>query len=127
MSAATRALRFTRATGALDRERRVGYDSGSMELNRKSARFGGNFRAVPCAVLAVVVFLLIAVPFLDLAWNEPVLDQGQGVWCQLHANPGAALEPAPLLVTPSAALLPSTHAVQHFPLLGCSIFVPPRV
>jgi hypothetical protein len=52
-------------------------------------------------VRALAALLLLVTPALDLAWNEPELDENQGIRCQLH--------------------------VDRVPLLGPSIFVPPRV
>jgi hypothetical protein len=102
----------------------VRYHPGSMELNQRILRCAGNFRAVPCAVLAVVALLLVVVPFLDLGWNEPTLEQG--ALCQFHANPGAAVGPAPLVVWHSADPLSPSDPVVHFALLSPSIFIPPR-
>lgn len=76
--------------------------------------------------MVFAVFLLVVVPLLDLAWNEPALGEGQGVHCPLHANPGVNLEPTPLVVTRSTELLPFIDTAAHFSLLGSLIFIPPR-
>ena len=89
----------------------------------------GHFAAtrprVPALWVALIV-LLLAAPALDLAWNEPVLNEAQSPHCQLHANPAMACEPASRVVTPIADLLLPLEPPDRLPLLGRSIFVPPR-
>ena len=77
-------------------------------------------------VCAAFLLLLVVVPVADFAWTEPGLDGSHGVWCQLHANPGLAVEPESVFVERSA-ILPVPDCPAHYvPLLGSSIFVPPR-
>jgi len=104
----------------------VRYHPGSMELNQRILRCAGNFRAVPCAVLAVVALLLVVVPFLDLAWNHASPDDAQGIRCQLHANPVVTLVPGSPLIPGSPELLLASRPPAKSPLLAPSIFVPPR-
>ena len=89
-------------------------------------RFWEHFHIVQRLVLVLITLLLVGAPFVDIAWNEPALDGQQGVHCQLHANPGASLEPAPLVVTRSSELLSPSDALARFALRGSSIFIPPR-
>lgn len=78
-------------------------------------------------VSALAALLLLVTPALDLAWNEPELDENQGMRCQLHANPVVALQPvAPVVVLASGLLFPF-EPLDRVPLPGPSIFVPPRV
>lgn len=78
-------------------------------------------------VWALAALLLLVTPALDLAWNEPAADESQGGRCQLHANPVVALQPvAPVVALASGLLLPF-EPPDPVPLLGPSIFVPPRV
>lgn len=77
-------------------------------------------------MVACVVVLLVVVPLLDFAWNEPLLDQSPGVHCPLHANPGVALEPARPAVPRPEELLPLVTSPACRSLLGPSIFIPPR-
>jgi hypothetical protein len=74
----------------------------------------------------LAIVLLIIVPALDLAWNEPALDENQGARCQLHANPGVTLQPHSPVVALAAGLIGPSQACDHFPLIGPSIFIPPR-
>jgi hypothetical protein len=83
-------------------------------------------RDAPRVVWALAILLLVVAPVLDLAWNEPALDEGQGMRCQLHANPVMALEPLSPLVALAAELFLSFEPLDRFPLIGHSIFIPPR-
>ena len=74
--------------------------------------------------LAVVILLLVFVPALDLAGVEPTFDQGGR--CQLHANPAVVIRPASLIVSTSAKLPLVLPPLPRLPLLGSSIFIPPR-
>jgi hypothetical protein len=95
-----------------------------MEMEPK--RVWKRARIVQRLVLGLIALLLVGVPFVDFAWNEPALEAEQGARCQLHANPGASLEPAPLVVTCSfESFLPSDPLAQ-VPLRGASVFIPPR-
>lgn len=93
---------------------------------RKGYRGVGKSWIVSRAIPAVATFLLAVVPLLDLAWNEPQLDEGDGVYCQLHANPGVNLEPATPRVSSPAEMFPLTSPLARLPLRGSSIFIPPR-
>lgn len=110
----------------LTRERASRTNLGSMELNRRSLRSAGNFRALPRAVLAVVALLLVVVPVLDLAWNHASPDEAQGARCQLHANPVVTFMPGSALVQGSPELLLTSSPLPWFSLLAPPIFVPPR-
>lgn len=84
-------------------------------------------RAVQRLLWLLAAALLVVAPALDLAWNEPAADESQGARCQLHANPVVALQPvAPVVVLASGPLLPF-EPLGRVPLVGSSIFVPPRV
>lgn len=96
----------------------------SVDMGRSRPRFRERAQPALRIALAVIVLLLVLVPALDLAWIEPTLDQGGR--CQLHANPAVAVGP-PALIARSFAepLLPSASA-PRLPLLGSSVFIPPR-
>jgi hypothetical protein len=83
-------------------------------------------RDAPRVVWALALTLLVVAPVLDLAWNEPALDEGQGMRCQLHANPVVALEPLSPLVALAAELLLPFEPLDRFPLVSPLIFIPPR-
>jgi hypothetical protein len=104
----------------LIREPGVGYHGRTMELGRNSARVSGTRRAL----WALALLLLIVAPALDFAWVEPTL--GQGVLCQLHANPAVALEVVSPVVVAAAELLPPGEPLGRIPLVGSPIFIPPR-
>ena len=89
-------------------------------------RFWEHFHIVQRPVLVLIALLLVGAPFVDLAWNEPALDEQQGVHCQLHANPAVTIEPAPLVVTRSSEFLSPSDPLARFALRGSSIFIPPR-
>ncbi|MBI3327263.1 MAG: hypothetical protein HYZ81_11250 [Nitrospinae bacterium] len=78
------------------------------------------------AILPFFIILLVVLPALDLAWNEPVLDQPPGARCQLHATPAVACEPVGLVLGLAAELLLPFEALDHFPMVSPSIFIPPR-
>lgn len=79
------------------------------------------------AVWAFIVILLVMAPVLDLAWNEPALDQSPGARCQLHATPAVASEPAYLVVALAIEWLLPFKSLDRSPLVSASIFIPPRV
>lgn len=79
------------------------------------------------AFWTLIIILLAVMPVLDLAWNEPTLDQRQGARCQLHANPAAAFEPVCLVVVLAAGLFLPFEPFDRSPLMGPSIFIPPRL
>jgi len=97
-----------------------------MELNHEIFRGAGNFRAVPCAVLAILALLLVVVPVVDLAWKHASPDDAQGARCQLHANPVVPLVPDSPFVPGSPELLRASSPPAPSSLLASSIFVPPR-
>lgn len=103
----------------------VGYHAMEMRLGQRHPCFCRNLRIIPWAVLAL--FLLVAVPFLDLAWNEPQLGQSDDARCQLHANPPIGAEPMSLEVALVAEPFLPLVPPDRVPLIGASIFVPPRV
>lgn len=77
-------------------------------------------------VSALVTFLLLVVPLLDFAWNEPTLDESQGARCQLHSNPGIVLNPVSV-VQLSGEPLSQFESPSRLLFIPASIFVPPRV
>lgn len=87
-------------------------------------RSPGERRHSPLLFCALVALLLVVAPALDLAWHEPALD---GAPCQLQANPGVALPPVSPVVTCAAEWLLPVDGPGRVPLMGASIFVPPRV
>ncbi|MBI2544892.1 MAG: hypothetical protein HYW16_06720 [Candidatus Rokubacteria bacterium] len=95
-----------------------------MNASQGLPRFPQRELAAWRVVLATITLLLVVGPALDLGWNEPTLEQG--ALCQFHANPGAAVGPAPLVVWHSADPLSPSDPVVHFALLSPSIFIPPR-
>ena len=101
----------------------VRYHSAVMVLSH--GHFAATRPRVPALWVALIVLLLV-VPALDLAWNEPALDETQSTRCQLHANPVMGGQPASPVVTLIADLLLPLESPDRLPLLGCSIFVPPR-
>lgn len=85
----------------------------------------GNWRTVQRMVWALVVLLLVVAPALDLGWAEPTLSRGGH--CQLHANPGVALErTAPIIVLAAELLLPF-ESLARVPFIASTIFIPPRI
>lgn len=70
---------------------------------------------------------LIAVPAVDLALSEPSLDESRGARCQLHANPAVGSEPMLPAAAPVAEPFLPLEPSDHLPLIGPSIFIPPRI
>jgi hypothetical protein len=75
----------------------------------------------------LAILLLVVAPVLDFVWNEPALDEGRGMRCQLHSNPVTALEPGSHAVAFSSELPLPAERFDPIPLLASSIFIPPRV
>ncbi len=101
----------------------VRYHSAVMVLSH--GHFAATRPRVPALWVALIV-LLLAVPALDLGWNEPTLDETQGARCQLHANPVMGCQPASPVVTLIADPLVPLEPPDRPPLLGRPIFIPPR-
>ena len=78
-------------------------------------------------VWALAALLLLVTPALDLAWNEPAADESQGARCQLHATPAVPFEVVYLAVALRIELLPPLDLPDRSPLVGRSIFIPPRL
>jgi hypothetical protein len=111
-------LSFIRAAAILERVTR--------QLRQSLAHQGARRPAVR-ALLAFLALVILVMPALDLAWNEPRLAERQGAPCPLHANPvmvvcpaaldvGQAFEPGEVLGEP---LRPQ--------LYDASIFIPPKL
>ncbi len=83
-----------------------------------------NRRTIQRMVWALVVLLLVVAPALDLGWAEPTLSQG---YCQLHANPGVALEPTAPIIILAAELLVPFELLTRLPFIASTIFIPPRI
>jgi len=75
----------------------------------------------------LIIVLLVVAPMLDFVWNEPMLDQRQGARCQLHATPAVPFEVVYLAVALRIELLPPLDLPDRSPLVGRSIFIPPRL
>lgn len=97
-----------------------------MELAQQPLALPDNSGIVRRLMWALAAPLLVVTPALDLAWNEPALDESQGARCQLHANPGVALQPVAPVVARASELLFPFEPPDRVPLVGPSIFVPPR-
>ena len=98
-----------------------------MDLAQRRPSASGNARTASRVISALAALVLVVAPAVDLAWNEPTLEEPQGARCPLHANPGAALGAPALVVSHSAVPLLHSEPVVHFELLSFSIFIPPRV
>jgi len=83
--------------------------------------------ASPPPLSASVIMLLVAAPALHLAGNEPTFDPSQGARCQVHLIPGMACEAVCLIVVLAAEPVRPFEAPARFPLVGASIFIPPRL
>jgi hypothetical protein len=78
------------------------------------------------SIAALVILLLTVAPALDLAWNEPTLDQSPGARCPLHATPGVICQPAGLIVVLAVERLLPDDVLDRLRLAGAPIFIPPR-
>lgn len=97
-----------------------------MKTERRWSNFWRDSRPIRRVGWVLAILLLVVAPVLDLAWNEPTLDEGRGMRCQLHANPVMALEPlSPLVALPAELLLPF-EPLDRLPLVSPLIFIPPR-
>jgi len=96
-------------------------------MPNRSPRVPGISLTVRRFVWALAALLLLVTPALDLAWNEPAADEGQGARCQLHANPVVTFQPVAPVIALAAELPLPFELPDPVPLLGPSIFVPPRV
>jgi hypothetical protein len=101
----------------------VRYYSAVMVLSH--GHFAATRPRVPALWVALIV-LLFVLPALDLAWNEPAVDETRSTRCQLHANPAMGCEPASPVVALIADALVPLEPQDRLPLLGRPIFIPPR-
>lgn len=110
-------------------EFRAGRDYGdrvTRQLRGSWVRHGAPGPTVRAA-LTLLALVVLVMPALDLAWNEPKAAERQGTRCPLHANPVVVV--CPLVVdasqesksgdVPDAPLRPQ--------LYDASIFVPPKL
>lgn len=98
-----------------------------MAMSRRRLHFPRRAWPVWRAIFAVALFLVVVVPALDLAWNEPLLDESQDARCQLHANPAMAFQPVSPVLPCAAEFLLDVEPLGRLPLFDPYIFVPPRV
>src|SRR3989304_10075845 len=113
------------AIGRLIREQGVQYYSRCMNWCCGHSQVFKITRLWYRPVRPLVILLLVMVPSLDLAWNDSTLDESQGAYCQLHANPGVSLQPvSPVMVLSAERFLPF-QPLDRFPLIGSCIFIPP--
>jgi hypothetical protein len=78
-------------------------------------------------IWVAIVILLTLAPVLDLAWNEPVIDGSQEARCLLHATPAAIFAPVAAMLLVAAEVVSPVEWHDCLPLIGPSIFLPPRL
>jgi hypothetical protein len=79
------------------------------------------------AALALLALVILVMPALDLAWNEPKAAERQGTRCPLHANP--VVVGCPLAVDVGRDSEPGDVAGAPLrpQLYDASIFIPPKL
>lgn len=103
------------------------YHWGAMARSRRRPCGWSKTPARWSILSAIFGLLLIAAPVVDLALNEPTLNESQGARCHLHANPAIRCAPTALAVALLAAPFLPPEPSDRLPLIGSSIFIPPRV
>ena len=114
----TKHLEFRVGRGYLDRVTR--------QLRGSVARHGTRHAAVRAA-LTLLALLILVMPALDLAWNEPKVAERQATRCPLHANPVVIVSPPAVAAGQESEPGDVVRAPLRPHLYDASIFVPPKV
>jgi hypothetical protein len=114
----TKLLEFRVGRGYLDRVTR--------QLRGSVARHGTRHAAVRAA-LTLLALLILVMPALDLAWNEPKVAERQATRCPLHANPVVIVSPPAVAAGQESEPGDVVRAPLRPHLYDASIFVPPKV
>lgn len=111
-------LEFRVGRGYLDRVTR--------QLRGSVARHGARGPAVRAA-LTLLALVILVMPALDLAWNEPKVTERQATRCPLHANPVVIVSPPAVDAGQESEPDDVAKAPLRPQLCDASIFIPPKV
>jgi len=79
------------------------------------------------AALALLALVVLVIPALDLAWNEPKAAERQGIRCPLHANPAVVVSPLAADTSHDSEPGEVTGTPLRPQLYDTSIFIPPKL
>jgi hypothetical protein len=77
--------------------------------------------------LLLLALVLLVMPALDLAWNEPKAAEQQGTRCPLHANPIVVVCPLALDAAQESRPGDVVETLLRPQLYDTSIFIPPSL